>query len=491
MLAALTLGSRGASADDPAASIEGKWYGRAGFPTDRVDLGFEFMRDDKGTLSAFLYGPIFNFYGLSIPGGLEREQNGTFVNKELGIKLTLKDDEAGGILFGRTPFTLHRVNRLPSEVPVPALSAGPGPKWRTKLATAIYARAALRDGVAYVGTSGGEFYAINEKDGSFKWSFSAGRGIYGEALATDDAVYFVCDNGFLFKLDRATGTEIWRYDLGDARVPRIPPHQLVDNSGEFDWDFHAAKPIIADGVVYVGSGDGGMNAVDEATGKRIWRFQAEGKIRAAAVVDGPRLIFGTMSNFAYALDRKSGSQIWRIDTQGPIVAAPALIADTLVLPISAGLIEGVDPATGKRHWAMQPWLSAVDSSAALDAGTRFFIGSSDMRRISYMDAKDGSVLWRTDVFGWPWATPEVSGERLFISAAGATPYYAGVGALYPIRHLGSLSALDRKSGRIMWRWQMPDCPGAWLQGFVAQPAADGDLIIVGGMDGTLYAFSAS
>jgi outer membrane protein assembly factor BamB len=189
------------------------------------------------------------------------------------------------------------------------------------------------------------------------------------------------------------------------------------------------------------------------------------------------------------VDRVSGSQIWRIDIQGPLTAAPTLIGDTLVLGVSAGLIAGVDPATGRSRWLLYDWLSAVDSSAAPDKETRFFIGSSDMRRVSYMDAKDGRVIWRTDVFGWPWATPEVAGDRVFISAAGATPYRASMGAKpYPLRDLGSLSALDRRSGQILWRWQMPDWPGAWLQGFVAQPAADGDLVLVGGMDGTLYAF---
>ena len=472
-----------------ADPIVGKWYGKAGFQTDRVDMGFEFKRDEQGALAAALYGPIFNFYGLPIRGGLTREGDGTYLNKELGIRFTLKNDAVDGVMFGNTPFTLHRVAALPAEVPMPTLDAGPGPKWQAKLASAIYARAALRDGVAYVGTSGGEFHAIDMKDGSFKWTFAAGRGIYGEALATDDGVYFVCDRGFLFKLERATGKELWRYDLGDGLVPRSLPHQLVDNSGDFDWDFSAPRPVLADGVGYVGSGDGGMNAIDPVTGKRIWRFQAQGKIRSAALIDGSRLIFGTMDHFAYAVDRAGGSQIWRIDIQGPLTAAPTLIGDTLVLGISAGLIAGVDPATGKSRWLLYDWLSAVDSSAAPDKETRFFIGSSDMRRVSYMDAKDGRVLWRTDVFGWPWATPEVAGDRLFVSAAGAMPYHATLGAKpYPFHHLGSLSALDRITGKIIWRWQMPDWPGAWLQGFVAQPAAAGALVLVGGMDGTLYAF---
>jgi len=137
------------------------------------------------------------------------------------------------------------------------LSAGPGPRWQTKLATAIHARAALRDGVAYVGTSGGEFHAIAMTDGRFKWTFAAGRGVFGEALATDDAVYFACDNGYLFKLDRAKGKELWRYDLGDERAA------------------HPAAPA-----------------------RRQQR-----RLRLG--------FLATMDNFVYALDRESGQIIWR------------------------------------------------------------------------------------------------------------------------------------------------------------------------------------
>ena len=79
---------------------------------------------------------------------------------------------------------------------------------------------------------------------------------------------------------------------------------------------------------------------------------------------------------------------------------------------------------------------------------------------------------------------------MFVSAAGVRPYFAGVDPVvpYPMRHFGSLSALDRKSGQIIWRWQMPEWPGAWTSGFVASPAAAEGLVVVGGLDGSLYAF---
>jgi len=49
-------------------SIEGKWSGMAGLPTDRVAIAFEIKRDSVGKLRAYLYQQVSNFYGLELPG---------------------------------------------------------------------------------------------------------------------------------------------------------------------------------------------------------------------------------------------------------------------------------------------------------------------------------------------------------------------------------------------------------------------------------------
>jgi outer membrane protein assembly factor BamB len=112
----------------------------------------------------------------------------------------------------------------------------------------------------------------------------------------------------------------------------------------------------------------------------------------------------------------------------------------------------------------------------------FYIGSADLRRVSLIDSKDGRVVWRTDVYGWAWPRPTVSGGLVYQSASGFTPYQ--------MRHLGSLTALDGQTGRIVWRWPTPECFGALMTGFLASPVVDGDTVVVGGLDGTLYGFPA-
>jgi outer membrane protein assembly factor BamB len=475
--AGTTFGQANSSAPDP---IEGKWYGVTGFPTDRVELGFEFKRNERQELKAYLYAPVVNFYGLELPGLVKREGR-SYVNDAYRLSVTLTDGVLEGTYFPlKAPILLTRTDKLPVEVPLPELPKGPGPKWQVKLGSGIYAPVAVRDGNVYVGTSGGLFHNLSLKDGSFVWTFAAGRAIHGEALVTETQVYFVCDNGFLFNLERKTGKEVWRYDLDDSRVSRFLPHQVVDNSGDFDWDDHSPRPLLIDSVIYVGSGDGSMHAVDAATGKRVWRFAGKGKIRTDAVADGPRVLFGTFDNILYAIDRQTGNKVWEKDTLGPITNSPSMVDGRLIVGNRNGLLAALNPLTGQVFWRMLFWGSAIESSAvASDAGL-FYIGASDLRRVSLIDAKDGRVVWRTDVYGWPWAKPALSEKVVYVSVAGGTPYQ--------MRHVGSLTALDRKNGKILWRWPMPEWPGSFLNGFTAAPVVADGIVVVGGLDGTLYGF---
>src|SRR5512132_3379325 len=81
-----------------AGLIEGKWYGTTGFPTDRVEIGFEFKRNDKNELKAYLYQPLVNFYGLEVPGVVGREGD-KYVLKEWSLSVALHDGKLEGTYF--------------------------------------------------------------------------------------------------------------------------------------------------------------------------------------------------------------------------------------------------------------------------------------------------------------------------------------------------------------------------------------------------------
>jgi putative pyrroloquinoline-quinone-binding quinoprotein len=142
--------------------IEGKWYGMAGFPQDRIELGFEIKRNDTGELKVYLYEPVLNFYGLELPGALERKGD-DYVLGSYVTSFRLVDGRIEGTYMPlHDPMSLRRTDSLPAEVPVPDLPRGPGPKWQVKLGGQIWAAAAVHDSVAYVGTTGGVFNRARE-----------------------------------------------------------------------------------------------------------------------------------------------------------------------------------------------------------------------------------------------------------------------------------------------------------------------------------------
>ena len=472
--AAAAQGPVPVTAPDP---IEGKWLGTAGFPgQDTITLGIEFRRDSAGQIAGYLSQPVLNYYDFKLPGVVVRD-SGRYVLAAYDLKGTIQGNELVGTYFPfNAPMRLQRVRRLPTEVPVPTLPPGPAPRWKRNLGGGIFANVAIRDGVAYVGTGAGVLYAVRVADGEVRWHAILGRPLYGAALVTDDALYITCDDGYLYKLALADGKEVWRYDLGDARSSRILPHSPADN---FDWDYHSARPLLADSVLYVGAGDGSFHAVAARDGHRVWRAETKGRIRNDAVLDGDRVIVGSWDGSFYAFDRSTGAQRWTKPTGYDITSTPAIAGRQLVVGNRGGLLASIDLDSLRARWRVLLWGSSVESDPVV-VGDTIFVGSSDMRRVNRFDLATGRVVWRTDVYGLAWA-------RVLVTPA---TIYAGVLStkIGPVRHLGSLVALDRRTGQIRWRWPTPLAEGAFISGFQAGPEIDGKTLVIGSVDGTLYGF---
>jgi outer membrane protein assembly factor BamB len=457
-----------------ADPIEGRWIGEIGYPIDRTVYGIEFKPGATGKLAAFLYHPAIHYYGIELPG--EVKVDGAKVDVEgAGLSLALE----GGRLDGtyshlKIPVTLRRTDAFPAEVPIPDLPSGPAPRWTAALGAPIWAAPATRDGLAYVGTGGGVFHAVSLADGKIVWTFPAGKPIHGEALATDDALFFVCDIGFLFKLDRKTGAEVWRYDLEDSRVPRILPHPSVDG-----FDHGAPRPTLADGILYVGSGDGGLHAVDAASGKRVWRFATQDKVRTDAFVAGPTVFTASLDHSVYAVERATGKEEWHKELRAEITSSPLVFEDKLLVGTRGSVLYGLGLEKGDILWRGLFWGSWVESTP-VPWKDKVYIGSSDERAVSCYDPKDGRLVWRTDVFGWAWGRPVVTEKLVYAAVGGVAPY--------PIRHVGGLCAIDRQSGRMLWRRPAGPQAGRYADGFAAGPALEKETLVVGDLDGNLFAF---
>ncbi|ELY39762.1 outer membrane protein assembly factor BamB family protein [Natronorubrum tibetense] len=127
---------------------------------------------------------------------------------------------------------------------------------------------AAHDGYGYFGSWDDNFYCLDLEDGSQEWAFEAGRSIMSNPAVDveTDIVYMGSDDGFVYALDAASGEEIWSTDV-DGRVI-------------------GALTVTAE-TVLAGSYDSHLYALDKETGDRNWRVENRGRVTSAPVpVDG-------------------------------------------------------------------------------------------------------------------------------------------------------------------------------------------------------------
>ena len=77
-----------------------------------------------------------------------------------------------------------------------------------------------------------------------------------------------------------------------------------------------ASPVHKAGVIYFGSDDGNIYAVDAADGRQRWKRNTDGPVPATPAIDGDTLFVGSYDGRFYALDARTGALRWKFTTGG-------------------------------------------------------------------------------------------------------------------------------------------------------------------------------
>jgi outer membrane protein assembly factor BamB len=253
--------------------------------------------------------------------------------------------------------------------------------------------------------------------------------------------------------------QLWRFDTGNRVI---------------------ASPVVADGVVYIGSMSGIFHAVDAKTGKERWQFPADGPISATAAVTPERIFFQTNANTVFALSR-DGHEIWRhaagANLEWHNVAAmpdasdwdyyassPLVVDDALVIGSGDGNVYCLDPATGNERWHYQT-KSRVRATPASD-GKTVYAGSFDGTMVALDLKKGGAPKWKFKTAG---NTYFPNGEIQ------SSPALADGLVLFGSRD-ANLYALDSKTGKEVWK---NSHGGSWV---IGTPAVKDGVVYVGSSD---------
>ena len=282
----------------------------------------------------------------------------------------------------------------------------------------------------------------------------------------------------VWKQDRTTITAQWEVagfrdavrTIEERCDPNFVPSPTPVTIRDYLWRYEtgnrvSSSPSVVEGVVYAGSYDGYLYAVDAASGELRWRYETaeDGVSSSPTVVDGVVYI-GSRDKFLYAVDAASGELRWRYGTGAWVNSTPA-IADGIVYAGSYDhSLHAVDAASGELRWRYETG-DEVESSPAVAGGT-VYIGSRDTFLYA-VDADSGELRWRYATGDWVRSSPVVV-----------------EGVVYVGSDDGYVYAIDAASGELRWRYET----GGEVY---SSPAVVEGVVYVGSDDGYVYAIDAA
>lgn len=228
-----------------------------------------------------------------------------------------------------------------------------------------------------------------------EWSASIGDGVghYFSKLSPEYAyekLFVASRDGVVKALDPKNGKPLWSQNVKQGDTTRL-----------------SGGVTAAYGHVYIGSENGDLIALNEATGEVSWRISVVGEILAKPVAENGLVIVNTSNGVLVAFDQDSGEQKWTISTEVPNLT---LRGDSTPAAVSGGVFWGT--ANG---------------------------------RLAAAIVERGQLIWQQPV-----GTPKGATEIDRLVDVDSSPIVLG-GMLYVVGYNGQLIALDLRSGNAVWK----------------------------------------
>lgn len=224
--------------------------------------------------------------------------------------------------------------------------------------------------------------------------------------------------------------------------------------------YNRLQPLLMNGTLYAVANNGEIQAIDPATGRRLWRNKLRAEITGGVGGYGDELYLGARDGYVLILSAESGEELRRFPVKGEILSAPQSDGRTLVVQSYNGHLYGMDLQTGRSRWfydSNMPVLTLRGTSTPVISGDMVMAGFSN-GRVQGFDLNSGAVRWEARV---AIAQGRSEIERI-VDVDGTLLLVSNV--VYAVSHQGNLVAIDLQSGRRLWQQPTSSIVGL-AQGF--------------------------
>ena len=251
-----------------------------------------------------------------------------------------------------------------------------------------------------------------------------------------------------------------------------------------------ATPLVSDGVLFATSAWSVVYAMDARNGKVLWRYDPavpkdHAKFVCCDVVNrgvalyGDMVYVGTIDGRLIALDRKTGAVKWSVQTTpkgGPyaITGAPR-VADGKVVIGNAG-----------SEYAVRGFLSAYEAGTGALAWKTYLVPGDPSKPFEQPALQRAAATWSGQWYkagggASPWdpIVFDPALDLIYVGTANANPWYPELRGLEEDDNLytSSIVAIRASTGEIVWHYQTT--PGDSWDYDATQPITLADLVIDG------------
>lgn len=381
-----------------------------------------------------------------------------------GTRIRTRPALADGTLFFGSESGLHAVDATEATERWSLETAAPVRTTPTVAGDVVYAPID-RDGI-------GEVAIVRATDGTHRRSAWVGHGPLGQPVVANGRLYAPWRFGITVfeeggRPDQST-TGSWSGHRG-GRFKRAAASEAGLSDPRVSWVSTSAStrdPVLHDGTVYVGND--GIDAIDPATGHRVWRTPLPDADQVAT--DGERLFCAGVSDagpIVAATDTDTGDLEWTYELESEARGGPIVEGGTVLV---------TDEAT--RVYAI-----------SADDGTE--IAASDPRRGGFFLAARNEYAFLTDPQGSVYLIHYPTGNKVGeVHADGEYPARGPVlgsdREIYVAQNAGGIYSYGwaEWDGGFERRWRYdPDDPG----NNAGDPVLDDDRVYVPYSNGRLYA----
>jgi outer membrane protein assembly factor BamB len=299
--------------------------------------------------------------------------------------------------------------------------------WKFRTNGEIVSSPLVIEGTVYIGSRDRFLYALDAASGALRWKFETQGPVNSSPAYRDGVVYVGSVDGRMYAIDAMSGKQKWNFKTaGESRFTARGIHGAIPHEEMMPdpFDTFLSSPTIVGNVLYFGSGDHSVYALDATTGALRWKFATGDVVHASPAVTGGFVYVGSWDRNMYALDAATGKERWRFQTGNDTtthnqigIASSAAVQDGIVyFGCRDGHFYAVDAGSGALRWSHDNHMGWIIASPAVKSGVVYF-PTSDGTRFKALDAATGAVKFNVENKAFSFSSPAIVNETLYFGTA--------------------------------------------------------------------------